>query len=332
MNNFPFVSIIIPCRNEEKYIAKCLDSIIINDYPKEKLEVLVMNGASEDKTKQIVQTYTERYPFIKLRENPKKFTPFGLNIGLKEAKGGVIMRMDAHAGYERDYISKCMKYLLESNADNVGGIIKTLPAKNTIVAKAIAIALSHFFGVGGSYFRMGSKKPMWTDTVFGGCYKREVFSKVGFFDERLRRSQDIEFNKRLARAGGKILLVPEIKSIYYPQSDFKNFLKHNFNDGIWAIYPLKFGIVFFSLRHLIPLFFISSLIILAILSFFYSIFFKIFLFEIGIYFLANSYFSAKISFKEKDLKYFPLMLIAFTIRHFGYGFGSIWGLIKVCGK
>ena len=94
--DLPLVSIIIPCRNEEKYIGKCLDSIINQDYPEEKIEILVIDGMSEDKTKEIIKQYSEKHPFIKLLENPQKFTPFGLNIGIKKAKGKVIVRMDSH--------------------------------------------------------------------------------------------------------------------------------------------------------------------------------------------------------------------------------------------
>lgn len=306
------VSIIIPCRNEEKFIGKCLDSIISQDFPKENLEVLVVDGASEDKTKGIVKKYTEKYSFIKILDNSKKFTPFGLNIGIKSAKGEIIVRMDAHSGYERNYISKCVKHLKESGADNVGGIIKTVPSENTILAKAVAVCLSHRFGVGTSYFRVGVDEPKEVDTVFGGCYKRDVFNKTGFFDERLIRSQDIEFNKRLKNAGGKIFLFPDIVTYYHPQSTLFGFLKHNFEDGVWTTYPLKFGIKIFSFRHLIPLFFVLSLPL-----------------TIWPYIIFALFFSVKIAFREKDFRYLFLMPVAFACRHFGYGLGSIFGLIKV---
>lgn len=306
------VSIIIPCRNEEKYIGRCLDSIVLQDYPKENLEVLVVNGMSDDKTKEIAQNYSRQYSFIKVLDNPNKFTPFGLNLGIKEAKGEIIMRMDAHAGYEKDYILKCLKYLKEYNADNVGGVMKTLPAKNTIIAKAIAIVLSNPFGTGGSYFRIGSKEPREVDTVFGGCYKKEVFEKIGLFNENLVRSQDLEFNLRLKKAGGKILLVPDIVSSYYPKSNLKDFFIHNFKDGIWAIYPLKFVKMPFKLRHYIPLIFVLTLPL-----------------SIWPYILLSLFFSIKIAIKEKDFRLFFLMPLAFAARHIGYGLGSILGLIKL---
>lgn len=329
INNWPFVSIIIPCRNEEKFIGKCLDSLIKQDFPQENLEILVVDGVSEDKTREIISGYWPNYPLIKLIENPKKYTPFGLNIAIKEAKGEVVIRMDAHAGYEKDYISKCVKYLQESGADNVGGVIKTLPAKDTISAKAISLVLSHPFGAAGSYFRTGSDTPKFVDTVFGGCYKREVFDKIGLFNESLIRSQDIEFNRRLKDAGGRILLVPEIQASYYPQANLYDFLKHNFLDGIWTIYPLKFGIIIFSWRHLIPLIFVSSLFIAGVLGIFLSSFSGLFFSIFKIYLLANIVFSLQIVLKEKELKLFFVLLTVFASRHFGYGFGSLWGLIKI---
>jgi GT2 family glycosyltransferase len=218
--------------------------------------------------------------------------------------------------------------LKEYQADNVGGAIKTIPQKNTLIAKAIAICLSSFLGAGTSYFRIGTKESRWVDTVFGGCYKKEVFEKIGLFDERLIRSQDIEFNRRLRKAGGKILLVPEIKAFYYPHSNFRKFLKHNFNDGFWTTYPLKFGIRIFSWRHLLPLIFVSGLIGLFLLSLFSKFFFFLFLLALFFYFLMNLYFSLKIAKREKDLRFLFLMPITFVSRHLGYGLGSLWGLIK----
>ena len=324
-SELPFVSVIIPCRNEEKYINKCLKNIISQDYPKDKMEVFVVNGASEDKTKEIVESFAERHSFIRLLENPRKFTPFGLNIGLKEARGEVIVRMDAHAGYQKDYISKCVKHLKESGADNVGGVMKTLPSRDTLESKAIAISLSHPFAAGGSHFRLGTKKPRWVDTVFGGCYKREIFEKIGNFNEQLIRCQDIDLNRRLISAGGRILLVPEIVSFYYPQPDLGKFLEHNFTDGVWTIYPLKFGIRIFSLRHIMPLMLVLALLGSVVFNGFLSLL-------IWLYVLASLYFSFQISRKEKDLGYLFFMPVVFACRHFGYGFGSLFGFIKILAK
>ncbi|MGB9743313.1 MAG: glycosyltransferase family 2 protein [Minisyncoccales bacterium] len=327
------VSIIIPCRNEEKFIGKCLESIIKQDYPKEKMEVLVVDGMSEDKTRERIEEFKIKNLKLKIKilDNPNKFTPFGLNIGVKNAKGEIIIRMDAHATYEKNYISKCVKYLNEYNADNVGGVMKTLPRENTLFGRAVALALSSSFGVGKSTFRKGSKKPKWVDTVFGGCYKREVFDKIGLFNENLLKGQDMEFNLRLKKAGGKILLHPEIVSYYYARSKLNlSFCRFYFGEGFWAVYPAKFvGKSFIFLWRLIPFAFVSSLIITAILSFFSPFFKWLFIFIVSFYFLANLYFSFLIAIKEKDFRYFFVLPLIFALIHISYGFGSIYGFFKL---
>jgi glycosyltransferase involved in cell wall biosynthesis len=326
-----FVSVIIPCRNEEQYIAKCLETILKQDYPKDKMEILVVDGQSTDKTREIVENYKLKAKSCKLYllDNPQKYTPFGLNIGIKNSRGEVIIRMDAHAAYDKDYISKCVKYLREYNADNIGGTMKTLPKENTAVAKTVALSLSHIFGA-ASDFRVGINQPFAetsshlsprpasqvsakeVDTVFGGCYKREVFDRIGFFNENLIRSQDLEFNLRLKKAGGKIILIPDIASYYYPKAAILDFFLHNVQDGVWAVLPFKFVRMPFKLRHYIPLIFILTLPL-----------------TFWPYILLSLFFSLQIAFREKDFRLFFLMPFAFGARHFGYGLGSIWGLIKL---
>ncbi|GJQ23461.1 MAG: hypothetical protein HBSAPP01_12510 [Candidatus Brocadia sapporoensis] len=221
-NNLPSISIIIPSRNEEKFIDKCLDSIIAQDYSKEKLEILVVDGMSNDKTREFIKGYSKQHRYIKLLDNPGKIVPTAMNTGIRDAHGEIIIRMDAHNIYEKDYVSKCVKYLQEYNVDNVGGIWVTLPGSNTLIAQSIAFALSHPFGVGNAYFRIGSKEPRYVDTVPFGCYKREVFQRIGLFDEDLVRNQDDEFNLRLTKNGGKLLLVPDIVSYLNSANDFRS--------------------------------------------------------------------------------------------------------------
>ncbi len=146
MNDLPLVSVIIPCRNEEKYICQCLDSIIANDYPKDKIEVLIVDGMSEDGTRKVLKHYAQRYPFMRVLDNSKKITPVALNIGIKNAEGEIIVRMDAHNTYEEKYISKCVESLHKYDADNVGGIWIIVPRGNGLIGKAIALALSNPFG------------------------------------------------------------------------------------------------------------------------------------------------------------------------------------------
>ncbi len=311
-NNLPSVSVIIAARNEEKFISKCLDSIISNTYPEDMLEVLVVDGMSSDRTREITEGYARKYPFIKILKNKNKYTPHAFNIGIKNAKGEIILIGGAHAVYEKEYISKCVRYLNEYDADNVGGALKTVPSNNSIIAGAIADCLSSSFGAGGSVFRLGSKKPQWVDTVFGGCYKKEVFERIGLFNENLLGSHDMEFNLRLKKAGGKILLAPDIIAYYYPSSALAGFFSHNIEDGIWAVLPLKFIRQPLKLRHYIPLFFILTLPL-----------------SIWPYIPANLFFSMKTALEKKDIRYFFAMPAVFLARHIGYGFGSLLGIFKL---
>jgi len=307
-----FVSVIIPCLNEERFIAACLDSIITNDYPKDQLEIFVVDGYSKDKTREIIKNKGEQFPLIKLLDNPKITTPAAMNVGIKSAKGDIILKMDAHSVYEKDYISKCVTHLEESGADNVGGVLQNVPANNTLIAKAIALCLSHVFGAAGAYFRTGTAEPREVDTVAFGCYKKEVFEKIGLFNEKMAKIEDLELNYRLRKAGGKIMLFPDIKALYYPSSDnLKSFFKHNFVDGIWATYPLKYGF-HVSLRHFIPLIFVATIFL-----------------SIWPYILVSLFFSAKIALDKKDWHLLFVMPLAFGTRHIGYGLGSVVGLVKL---
>ncbi len=323
------VSVVIPCRNEEKFIGKCLDSIIAQNYSKERLEVLVVDGMSEDGTKRIIEGYAEQYAFIRILDNPNKITSCALNLGIKNAKGKLILWMSAHNEYGKEYISKCIKYMDEFHADAVGGMIKPIPRNNGFIGKSICIAISHPFGVGSSAHKIGISGPQWVDTAFGVCYNKKIFQKVGFFNEKLVRGQDMEFSLRLKKAGLKTLLVPEIISYYYARSGLKLFVKHNFMNGIWAILPFKYtNIMPVSLRHLVPLIFVLSLIGSGLLAFFSSVGLLSFLLIVGSYSLSNFYFSLQIAIREKDLELSFLMPIVFFIFHFSYGLGSVWGLIK----
>ena len=324
------VSVIIPCRNEEKFIGQCIDSILSQDYPKNKIEILVIDGMSEDRTREIIKNYQKKYKFIRIISNERKITPVALNVGIKNAKGEFLMRMDAHSFLEKDYIKKCLEALKNYNADFVGGSWKILPRDNKITTKAVVFAMQSKFGAGNAYYKTGSENPKEADAVAFLCCKKEVFGKYGYFNENLERSQDIEFNKRVKKAGGKIILVPDAVCYYYARSGFFKFVKHNFKNGIWAILPFKFSRhVPVSFRHLMPLLFVSSLILTLFLSVFSKFFLYLFLSVVFWYILLSLYFSIKISAKERDFKYAFILPFVFASLHLSYGFGSLWGIIKL---
>jgi len=332
-NNVPFVSIIIPCRNERRFVGDCLQSIIDNDYSKERLEVLVIDGMSDDGTPDVIREFTQSSPWIRLIENPRKITPVALNIGIANSKGETILWMSAHNRYEKDYVSRSVECLEKYGADNVGGIMRTLPREDTFTGKAIVASLSHHFGVGNSYFRVMPKEPKWVDTVFGGCYRKEVFDRVGLFNENLVRGQDMEFNLRLKKARGKTLLVPDIVSYYYARSDIKSFWEHNFTNGVWAILPFLYSpIMPVSWRHLVPLIFVSSLLGSCVLGLLWPLFLYLFVAILGAYVLTNLAASFQLSVQRRDIRYLIAMPFIFGALHVGYGLGSLWGFLRLLAK
>jgi len=324
------VSVLIPCRNEEKFIKTVIEDLLKQTYPKEFMEIFFIDGRSEDSTRNIIQKYEKKYNFIKLVDNPYKYVPHALNLGIRKAKGDIIIRMDAHSSYPPEYIEKLVYWLEKLNADNVGGIWDIKPRNNSLKGKAIALVLSHPFGVGNSKFRILSnlKKPIEVDTVPFGCYKREVFNKIGLFDERLIRNQDLEFNKRLKKNGGKIYLVP-IKLIYFARSNWKELWDNNFKNGKWVILTIHYTKDYksISLRHFIPLLFIIYLFV-SLLSFPLLHSFLLFL-PILTYLLLVLGFSLKLGLKQKSVKLIPYTIISFVVLHISYGLGSLYGLLVI---
>jgi cellulose synthase/poly-beta-1,6-N-acetylglucosamine synthase-like glycosyltransferase len=325
-NNLPFVSVVIPCRNEEGFIKKCLDSILAQDFPKERMEILVADGMSQDATRQIIQNSYSTYPFIKILDNPDRITPAAFNVGIKASKGEIVLIMGAHSTYQNDYISKCVHSLIESDADNVGGICKILPRNDGIQAKSIAYALYSAFGMGNSYFRVGSEKNRYVDTVFGGCYRKKLFDKIGLFDVDLIRGQDTEFNTRIINNGGKILLVPEIVSYYSARDTLLNLGKMQWQYGHFKPLVIKKVGKLFTLRQVVAPLFVSVLALSLILSLFVKPFLFLFFGVLGSYIIANLAFSFKIASKE-CLKCFPIMPIVFAVIHFAWGTAFLKGIL-----
>lgn len=325
----PFVSLIVPCRNEEKQLAQCLDSILANDYPKDRMEILVVDGMSEDRSREIVSKYAERYPCVRLVDNPEKHIPAAMNVGIRSAHGDSIIKMDAHSTYQSNHISLCVAYQEKYGAENVGGICRMSPGADTAVARAIVLALAHRFGSGTAKVKVGVDQPTWADSAAFGCFKKECFSRVGLFDERLTRSSDMDMNMRIRAAGGRILLVPEIVINYCADPDLKTFWKHNFADGLWATYVLKFGSRAWSWRHWIPLALVLSLVVPLSLSAVSLRFLWLGLGIAALYFAASMVASLQIAVREKSAKQFFLLPVIFAIRHFAHGIGALVGLVRV---
>jgi glycosyltransferase involved in cell wall biosynthesis len=326
MSNY-FISVICPMYNEENYIAQLIDDMVNQDYPKEMIEILLVDGGSTDKTVEIAKNKIKDFPYFRVSHNPWKHVSHALNCGIKEAKGEIIMRIDAHSSYPVFYISTLLKSLIEYNADNVGGTWTTKTLTDTPVTRAIIKILSSPFGVGNSFFRTGIKKPVEADTVPFGCYKKEVLLKLGGYHEKLNRNQDIELNKRLKSIGGKILLIPMENFYYYARETFMGFARNNYQNGLWNLLTVFItkNLKSLSLRHFIPLIFILSVILPLIGGFlFHWYFYFISIFSLVFYSLFVLYTALKLSDGTGGI---INIIKGFFILHFSYGFGSLVGLL-----
>ncbi len=329
----PKVSVIMPVYNESKYIGKCIDSLLQQDYPIEDMEWVFIDGASKDNTKEIIGQYIEKYPdLIRVYDNYDMTVPYAMNIGIQNTTGKYIVRLDAHAEYENDYISQCVHFLDTTDADNVGGTIET--KAHTKMGSRIAKMLSSRFGVGNASFRVNGDEG-YVDTVPFGAFRREVFENWGLYDERLTRNQDNEMNWRIRKNGGKIYMSHKIRCTYYCRDTIGGIAKQGFLNGKWNVITMRVCPGSMGIRHFIPFAFLASLIIMPILCALWTPFAFLFAAEMTLYTLLDILFSIKLAVSlQDDNKLIALLslLILFPIFHICYGFGSLMGLFTLCTK
>lgn len=322
----PRISIICPTYNEEKYIGKCILSMLSQDIELTEIEILFVDGRSTDRTREIISDFQKAHPFIQIIDNPERTVPFAMNYGIDASKGEIIVRIDAHSEFPPHYIRILKEKLIELNADNVGPVCLTLPANQSTEAKAIATALSSSFGVGNAYFRIGADKIMEVDTVPFGCFKRETFDKIGKYDIELTRNQDDEFNARIIKNGGKIFLIPDLVVKYYVRDTIKKTRKMYYQYGLFK--PLvndKIGSPA-TTRQFFPMLFVLGLIFGLALSFVHPFFLYSYISVISFYITAALVFSFKDAKEKKEIIYLPYI---FLTVHLAYGWGYLVGISKI---
>lgn len=328
------ISMILPCRNEAQFIGPCLDTLLASRVPAGSLEILVVDGMSDDATRSIVARYAARYPGIRLLDNPRRIVPAALNIGITASTGEIIVRADAHALYPSEYVPRLVEALATTGADNVGGRIVTLPQNDSPEAWAIALALSHPFGVGNSYFRIGSNAPRWVETVPYGCWRREVFDRIGGFDEELVRDQDDEFNYRLLRAGGRILLVPDVVSYYFARDSVRLTASMMYQYGYFKpLVARKVGRVM-TARQLAPPALVLALLVGLALAPFSRWIALVWGLVIVVYALAIAA-GAVTAGRSQGLRCVAALLKVFPSLHLAYGWGylrGLWGTRSAVGR
>lgn len=324
------VSIIIPCRNESRFIEKCLASVCAFQRPQGvDFEVLVLDGRSQDNTRVLAEAAAARDPRIRVLDNPGIIQSTAVNLGVRAARGAWIMRLDAHAFYPPNYLRLCYETALRTGAHNVGGLFITEISATNYPAKIVQALTTHKFGVGDAGYRTGAKEA-YADTVPYGFFRREIFDRLGWFDERLVRAQDYEFNRRIIAAGGKVFRNPSIRVYYYNQPTLRKFFSKQFfreapyNAYLWYVAPYAF-----AWRHAItgafsagvlgglPLAFLSPWLAvpyLGVLSFY-------------LFLAAASGIQQAVRYREP--RHAVVLPIFFSLYHFLHGVGVLHGLLRL---
>ncbi len=286
---WPFVSVVMPVRNEAAFIDRSLGAVLAQDYPGD-FEVVIADGMSDDDTRDRIAALAQRAGWrsrgaasavapigapsppeprtVAIVDNPRRIAPAAMNAAIRAARGRIVVRVDGHAVLPPDYLRRVVQCLGASDAWAVGGVVHSVG--EGYVGEAIAAAMSSPFGIGGSGFRVrsGAGGPVPTDTVPFGAFRREVFDRVGWFNERMVRHQDYEFNYRLRRAGGTILLLPEAPAKYYVRSSLGRLWRQYWQYGIWKGRMLRAYPESLRSRHLIPPLFVAILALLAVAALF----------------------------------------------------------------
>jgi glycosyltransferase involved in cell wall biosynthesis len=318
----PFVSIVIPARNEAHHIGHCLDGALGQDYPADRLEVLVADGRSDDGTRDVLAGYAARDPRLRVIDNPRRFVSTGLNEAIGVARGDVIVRMDAHTEYAPDYVRACVTALRETGADNVGGPARTRP--ESYLGRAVAAAYHSPYSTGGARFHDPSYEGP-VDTVTYGCWARGAFDRFGRFDEELARNQDDEHNLRIWRAGGAVWQTPRIVSWYKPRSSLPGLFRQYMQYGYWKVRVIQKHRLPASVRHLVPGLFLVAILGLAVAAPFSAVALWMLAGLSTLYALVLLAASVSAG-RSAGWDLIPVLPVVFSCYHFGYGYGFLRGM------
>lgn len=319
------VAVVIPTLNEERFIARCLDSVISQSYPFADMDVMVVDGGSKDRTKEIVTAYNKKHPNIRLLTNPRRIQSIAFNIGVQNSSAPYIVRLDAHALYKPYYIEGCMKGLEgDPKRGNVGGQWDIQPQNDSLWATTNAILNYSKFGIGGASYRVGAQAGN-VDTVPFGSFPRTMIEKIGGMRDDLPRGEDNEFNSRIKKAGYDIYFDPAIECVYYARPTLKASCKQMYANGESIGHLFYVDRESIGLRHLVPLLFVVGIICGVLLSFVWLPFFFALLAGLCLYFTCDLLASVMAA-KEHGWKYLLPLFIMFFCVHISYGWGTIVGM------
>jgi cellulose synthase/poly-beta-1,6-N-acetylglucosamine synthase-like glycosyltransferase len=314
------VTIAMPSYNEEHYIEACIATVQAQDYPPELIEILVADGRSTDRTREILARLAEADPRIRMIDNPARLQAAGLGLLVKEATGDVIVRMDVHAEYAPDYIRRCVEALERTGADNVGGAQRA--KAKTPFQQALCAALASPLGVGGARYRSADAEGF-VDTVFLGAFRRRVFETVGLWDPGAITNEDAELNQRILDSGGQIYLSKDIVVHYFPRDSLKTLAKQYFRYGRGrARTLLKLG-RFPTLRPLLPFFLVSGAATLLLTPPLWPLVPAAF----ATYALATGAEAVRVG-RKASARAIPTVWAIFPVLHASHGAGFAAGLLQ----
>jgi len=327
MSDHPFVTVIMPTRNEEAFIERSLGAVLTQNYPADRMEVIVADGMSDDATRDIVRSLQRQYSNLRLIDNPSGFVPPAMNDAIRQARGEIVVRVDGHAVIESDYVSTAVATLQRTGADMVGGPMR--PYGDEPIAQSIALATTTRFGIGGGRFHYAEEESD-VDTVYIGTCRRDLYLRMGGFDEEMIRAQDAELSARIVEQGGRIVCNPAIRSRYFPRSSFRALRRQYFWTGYWKVrvlqkHPRRF------LRQLVPSIFVATVLISLLTAPFSAVSRRVLFTVLGAYIAANLTASVATA-RNGNEHLLRLLPLTFATLHVAHGSGFLYGLLKFCNR
>lgn len=327
-NELTLVSIIVPCYNEEKTIGLLLDAVYQQTYPRDCLEVIISDGHSRDRTRQVVEAFGQEHPdlSLKLVDNDRRIIPAALNTAIQAARGDIFVRLDAHSVPAVDYVERCVAHLQAGQGENVGGVWQIRPGEQTWIGRSIAAAAGHPLGVGDALYRYASE-PGWVDTVPFGSFQRNLIEKIGLFDETLLTNEDYEFNTRVRRAGGRIYLDPQIRSQYFARADLGSLARQYWRYGFWKWRMLRRYPATIRWRQALPPLFVAGILGLLLISIFWQPALLVLGLLLALYGFSLVLAAIPVAMRGKEPAQVIGIPLAILTMHFAWGAGFLWSIL-----
>jgi succinoglycan biosynthesis protein ExoA len=331
-----FVSVVIPCYNEERFIVKALDQLV-NQYDPESYEIVVVDGLSNDSTRQRIEEFKRDHPQLSITvvDNPARNIPVALNLGVRNSRGSIIARMDAHAVPPPGYVRRCVEVLEQPNVGAVGMPCLVRPGAETLTARAIASAVSHPFGIGDAKYRLTETESGQesVDTVAFACFRKALWEELGGFNEQLLTNEDYDFNYRIRQTGKQVILDRQGHCDYFARSTLKGLSQQYRRYGHWKAQMVKLHPRSIKLRHLVAPVFVLSILFLLILGLLYRPFWLLLVLVLVMYSSLALYFGWKIARKsEAGVALVALMPLVFLLIHLSWGSSFLIGVLMPSSK